>query len=56
MRTKEQIEKTAKSIKATITPFGTNEKWIDEKGNTYSINRAPIDWERVAKDSRRVEE
>lgn len=53
MRTKEQIEKAAKSINATFTAFDTGEKWIDEKGSTYNINRAPIDWKRVMNNSRR---
>lgn len=50
--TKKQIEKKVTSIKAAITPFDTGETWIDNKGNKYNIDRAPIDWRRIAKVSR----
>ena len=52
MSTKKQIEKKVKSINAAITPFDTGEPWIDNKGNKYNIERAPIDWRRIAKVSR----
>lgn len=52
MRTKEQIEKAAKSINATFTAFDTGETWIDDTGNKYNIERAPIDWRRIAEVSR----
>ena len=52
MSTKQQIEKKVKSINASITIFDTGETWIDNKGNKYNIERAPIDWRRIAKVSR----
>ena len=52
MSTKKQIEKKVKSINAAIAPFDTGETWTDDSGNKYNIERAPIDWKRIAKVSR----
>lgn len=49
MATKKQIQNKVKAIGAKISPYSTNEVWIDDDGNTYFIDRAPIDWERVVK-------
>ena len=54
MKTKQEpIEKKVKAFNATISPFDTGEVWIDKKkGNKYNIERAPIDWRRIAEVSR----
>ena len=52
MATKKQIQNKVKAIGAKISPYSTNEVWIDDDGNTYFIDRAPIDWERVVKGGR----
>ena len=49
MATKKQIQNKVKAISAKISPYSTNEVWIDDDGNTYFIDRTPIDWERVVK-------
>lgn len=49
MSTKQMIQQKVEDIKAVISPYSTNELWIDDDGNTYYIDRAPIDWSRVAK-------
>lgn len=49
MSTKQQIQRHVNEIKAAISPYSTTEKWIDDNGNEYFIDRAPIDWKRVAK-------
>lgn len=55
MKTKQEpIEKKVKAFNATISPFDTGEVWIDKKGNKYNIDRAPIDWRRIAEVSRGV--
>lgn len=47
MSTKQMILQKLEDIKAVISPYSTTEKWIDDDGNTYYIDRAPIDWKRV---------
>jgi hypothetical protein len=49
MSTKQMIQQKVEDIKATVSPYSQSEKWIDDNGNIYYIDRAPIDWSRVIK-------
>lgn len=49
LKSYEQITKKLKEIGAEITPFMSNEKWVDDKGNIHYIVYAPMNWSKIQK-------
>lgn len=43
----EEFLKKLISINAVAVSYDTGEKWMDEYGNIYNIERKPIDWEAI---------
>lgn len=43
----EQLKAKLKAINAVAVGYDTGEKWVDEDGTKYNIERKPIDWEAI---------
>lgn len=49
MATREQIVAKIRAINAKSVSYDTGEKWVDDNGSQYNIERKPTDWARNAK-------
>lgn len=47
LRKPQEIEKEIAKIGAQISPFQTNEKWVDCNGKIYNVDRNPIKWDKI---------
>lgn len=45
----ERFKAKLKAINAVAVLYDTGEKWVDENGTKYNIERKPIDWGKNAK-------